>query len=163
MIILGIDPGLQHTGWGAIASEGNRLRFLTSGTIHTTRTAPLAERLLELHVGVQKVLETLQPDTAAMEETFVNVNGATTLKLGQARGALLLTLAIAAMPIHEYAPRLIKKTIVGSGAADKNQIQHMVKMLLPTAQFDSPDAADALAIALCHAQHSTLKRVLEKS
>lgn len=155
MIILGVDPGLQKTGWGVVAKEGNRLSFIGAGTITSSPKAPLSSRLLALHEGILEIITHYKPTTAAIEETFVNTNPASTLKLGQARGALLMTLAINGMDVHEYAATLVKKTIVGVGRAEKQQVQMMVEMLLPSAKgkIQGADAADALAIAICHAHH----------
>lgn len=152
-IILGIDPGLRKTGWGVIQSQNNNLKFIACGTIKTTDKKSLCQRLGELSKGLQKVIKEYDPDISAIEETFVNQNGQSTLKLGQARGALIVTLANADLEAHEYAPNLIKKSVVGAGRADKNQIAMMVKTLLPGANPDSEDAADALAIAICHSSH----------
>ena len=149
--ILGIDPGLRRTGWGAICCEGNRLSFLGSGTVTSNDTGSLAERLLELHGGLARVLTQWRPDEAAVEQTFVNVNAAATLKLGHARAIALLVPAAAGLAVAEYAPNAVKKAVVGAGHADKRQIRKMVQVLLPTADFSGDDAADALAIAITHA------------
>lgn len=154
MKILGLDPGLRFTGWGLIDSVDNRLRFLGAGRIEVPEKMEMAERLAFLHRELETLLAQLQPDQAAVEETFSNVNAKSTLKLGMARGVVLLAPALLGIPVGEYAANTIKKTVVGAGHADKTQIQHMVKMLLPQAQFDTPDAADALAIAICHAHHA---------
>lgn len=151
--ILGIDPGLRHTGWGVVTSGGGRLGFVDCGVISPAADMPLAARLQALHDGLAAVIAEHRPDSCAMEETFVSHNAATTLKLGQARGALLLTVGLAGLPVHEYAARLVKKSVTGTGRADKNQIIAMMGHLLPGAQITSPDAADALAVALCHAHH----------
>jgi crossover junction endodeoxyribonuclease RuvC len=156
MIILGIDPGLTHTGIGLIRAEGNNLRFIHSTRISPPVKAPLEVRLKTLHDAVQQICESFHPDIAAIEETFVNVNGQSTLKLGQARGALLLSLCIAGLSVHEYAARLVKKTLTGNGAAQKEQVAMMVQTLLPGSLAATPDAADALAIAITHAQHAPL-------
>lgn len=158
--ILGLDPGLRFTGWGLIESRNNHLRFLGAGRIAIPDDRDMAERLSFLHRELQRIIEGLRPDHAAVEETFSNTNAKSTLKLGMARGVVLLAPALLDIPVGEYAANTIKKTVVGAGHADKNQIQHMVKMLLPQAQFDSPDAADALAIAICHAHHlQTARRI----
>ena len=149
--IVGFDPGLRRTGWGAIDVISNRLIFVGSGLITSNHKSELAERLLELHNGVMGVLEKYGPEEVAVEQTFVNKDAAATLKLGQARAIALLAPAQLGLEVSEYAPNAVKKTVVGVGHADKNQVQTMVKMLLPKAQFDSEDAADALAIAICHA------------
>lgn len=151
--IVGIDPGLRHTGWGVIESQGSALRFLAAGTVKSDGKAQLAARLCQLHDGLADVLEVWRPDEAAVENTFVNRDAAATLKLGQARGVALLVPAKAALAVAEYAPNAVKKAVIGVGHGDKGQIQMMVKMLLPKACWDTEDAADALAIAICHAHH----------
>ena len=151
--ILGIDPGLRRTGWGMIAAEGNHLRFLACGSLATNERAALADRLLAIHRGLSVIVEMHAPDEAAVEATFVNKDAAATLKLGQARGIAMLVPAIAGLPVAEYAPNLVKKTIVGAGHSEKTQIRMMVGVLLPKADPQSNDAADALAIAVCHAHH----------
>lgn len=151
--ILGIDPGLRRTGWGAIACRGNAVSFLGAGTVTSDAKLSLAERLTMLHAGLEAIIRDISPHEAAVELTFVNRDAAATLKLGQARGIALLAPAQVGIPVAEYAPNLVKKTIIGVGHGDKKQIRMMVKVLLPKAEFDSDDAADALAIALCHAQH----------
>ena len=151
--IIGIDPGLRNTGWGIIGVQGTRLSYVADGTIKSDATAPLAERLLQLHEQLRDVVASFAPDEAAVEETFVNKDARATLKLGQARGIAMLVPAQAGLSVAEYAPNLIKKTVVGAGHADKHQIQAMVKILLPRAMPNSADSADALAIAICHAQH----------
>lgn len=153
MRVIGIDPGLRNLGWGVIEAEGTRLRHIANGTIHS-EGSDLAARLLTLHDGLRAVIEAHTPDTAAVEQTFVNKDAVATLKLGQARGIALLVPAQAGLSVGEYAPNAVKKTVVGVGHADKVQVQHMVRHQLPGVQFDSPDAADALAIAICHAFHS---------
>lgn len=151
--ILGIDPGLRRTGWGVVDSEGNRLVYVACGTVEPRDTLPLAERLLAIHDGLTKVLAEHAPAEAAVEQTFVNKDGAATLKLGQARGVAMLVPAMRGLLVAEYAPNLVKKTVVGAGHADKAQIQMMLKILLPKADPKSADAADALAIAITHAHH----------
>lgn len=151
--ILGIDPGLRHCGWGVIESEGSSLKFIACGAIHPKTTGTMSSRLIALHEGIQQVIATHRPQEVALEETFVSVNGQSTLKLGQARGAIQLSLALAELPVAEYAARLVKKSITGSGSADKHQMQHMVKLLLPHSDAATADAADALALAICHAHH----------
>jgi crossover junction endodeoxyribonuclease RuvC len=150
-IILGIDPGLGTTGWGVIRYQGNRLSHIANGQIRTNAKAPLPSRLLELDTAVAAIVTDYRPDAAAIEEIYVNKNPQTTLKLVQARGGLLLSLARAGLSVGEYAPRLIKKAIVGTGAAEKVQIDAMVQRLLPGVQIAGPDAADALAVAITHA------------
>ncbi|MFV0295860.1 MAG: crossover junction endodeoxyribonuclease RuvC [Hyphomicrobiaceae bacterium] len=151
--IIGIDPGLRRTGWGVIESDGVRLGYVASGHIKSTNDESLAWRLREIYEGLASVLGTLKPKEAAVEETFVNENPRATLKLGQARGMALLAPAMCGLKVAEYPPNLIKKTVVGAGHAEKRQIQLMVSMLLPKARFESADEADALAIAICHANH----------
>jgi crossover junction endodeoxyribonuclease RuvC len=151
--ILGIDPGLRRTGWGVVATEGSRLIFLACGSLATKDHAALAERLLAIHDGLRDVVSSHAPDEAAVEATFVNKNPAATLKLGQARGIAMLVPAIAGLPVAEYAPNLVKKTIIGAGHGEKAQIRMMIGVLLPKADPPSEDAADALAIAVTHAHH----------
>jgi crossover junction endodeoxyribonuclease RuvC len=151
--ILGIDPGLRRTGWGVIDVEGNRLIYIGCGSVESRDTLTLAERLLAIYEGLARVLGEFQPMEAAVEATFVNKDGASTLKLGQARGVAMLAPAMARILVAEYAPNQVKKTVVGAGHADKNQIRVMLGMLLPKADPQTPDAADALAIAITHAHH----------
>lgn len=153
--ILGIDPGLRRTGWGLIACAGNRLIYLACGSVETSDKAALSERLLTIHDGLSRIVEEFRPDEAAVEATFVNRDAVATLKLGQARGIALLVPAKAGVSVAEYAPNLVKKTIVGAGHAEKAQIRMMVGVLLPKADPQSEDAADALAIAVTHAHHRT--------
>ncbi len=153
--IIGIDPGLRRTGWGVIESDGVRLSYVASGHITSNAKESLAWRLRELFDGLSSVLGSMKPAEAAVEETFVNENPRATLKLGQARGMALLAPALKGLAVSEYPPNLIKKTVVGAGHADKRQIQMMVSMLLPKARFELADEADALAIAICHANHRT--------
>ena len=151
--ILGIDPGLRRTGWGVIEIDGNRLTYIGCGSVEPADTLPLASRLLGIHEGLAKVMGDFQPMEAAVENTFVNKDGVATLKLGQARGIAMMTPAMFGILVAEYAPNQVKKTVVGAGHADKNQIQMMLKILLPKAEPKSADAADALAIAITHAHH----------
>jgi crossover junction endodeoxyribonuclease RuvC len=151
--ILGIDPGLRNTGWGLIEAAGTRLTYVGCGSIHTDAATSLAERLALIHRSLARLVDDERPAEAAVEETFVNRDPQSTLKLGQARGAALAALALMELPVAEYAANLIKKTVVGVGHAEKAQVAMMVKMLLPASQAKSPDAADALAVAICHAQH----------
>ena len=151
--ILGIDPGLRSTGWGLIEQVGSRLSFLGCGAIRTDADTSLAERLAAIHRGVTDLIDANDPREAAVEETFVNRDPQSTLKLGQARGAALAALALMELPVAEYAANLIKKTVVGVGHAEKRQVAMMVRMLLPASNATGPDAADALAVAICHAQH----------
>lgn len=151
--IIGIDPGLRHTGWGVIEADGQRLAYVADGAVHSDASLPLADRLLQIHRQLLEVLDLFLPDEAAVEETFVNTDGRATLKLGQARGVVVLAPALRGIPVAEYAPNQIKKTVVGAGHAEKDQVKHMVRLLLPRAQTNTADSTDALAIALCHAQH----------
>lgn len=160
MRLIGFDPGLQITGWGVIEAVGNRLRYVADGLVTTSPKAALAERLVELHAGLTDVIREYAPEEAAVEETFVNKNAVSTLKLGQARGIVMLVPALAGLYVAEYLPNLVKKTVVGSGHAQKEQVQMMVKTLLPGAIIAGADAADALAVAICHAHHrGTAERV----
>src|SRR5664279_1015604 len=151
--ILGIDPGLRRTGWGVIEIDGNRLTFVGCGSVEPAEGLPLASRLLAIHEGLAAVLGDFRPVEAAVEQTFVNKDGVATLKLGQARGVAMLAPAMFGISVAEYAPNQVKKTVVGAGHADKNQILMMLKILLPKADPKSADAADALAIAITHAHH----------
>lgn len=160
--IIGIDPGLRHTGWGVIAVEGSRLGYLGSGTLRSKASDDLATRLCDLHEGLEAVIRELEPHEAAVENTFVNADPAATLKLGQARGIAMLAPARAGLAVAEYAPNAVKKAVIGAGHADKKQVQHMIRMLLPKSGFDSEHAADALAIAICHAHSRTPARVTER-
>lgn len=157
MRLLGIDPGLQRTGWGIIDAVGTRLSHVANGVVASDGSKPVAERLAELYEGLAAVIATHRPVAAAVEETFVNKNPTSTLKLGLARGVALLAPARAGLPVGEYPANLIKKTVVGAGHADKRQIQAMVRVLLPGCQIAGPDAADALAVAICHAHHGTAR------
>ena len=151
--IIGIDPGLRRTGWGIIASEGTRLSHIANGTLKTEASASLSERLLQIHTQLSAVLAEWTPDEAAVEETFVNKDARATLKLGQARGIALLVPASAGLLVAEYAPNMVKKSVVGAGHAHKDQISAMINILLPRCSPDSADAADALAVAITHAHH----------
>ena len=161
--IIGIDPGLRRTGWGIIESDGVRLSYVASGVITSDAGDVLAYRLRELYEGIAGVLASYKPAEAAVEETFVNENAKATLKLGQARGMALLAPAMKGLVVGEYPPNLIKKTVVGAGHADKKQIQVMIGFLLPKAKFESADEADALAIAICHANHRQVRRLEQAS
>ena len=159
MRLIGLDPGLRLTGWGVIDVDGNRLRHVAHGVIKVSVAGSLAERLCALFDGVAGVIAAQQPVEAAVEETFVNVNPGSTLKLGQARGVVVLAPARAGLPVFEYAANLVKKSVTGAGHADKRQIAMMVGRLLPGIDATA-DAADALAVAICHAHHrATAKRV----
>lgn len=160
VIILGIDPGLRATGWGAISADGCRLAFVASGTVTADAGDALSDRLAALYRGLEEVLARINPHEAAVEETFVSRNASSTLKLGQARGIALLAPARQGISVAEYAPALVKKTVVGTGAADKRQIRHMVARLLPRAEVLTDHAADALAVAICHASHRRMTVVL---
>lgn len=153
--ILGLDPGLRRTGWGVIDVAGSRLTYVGCGTILPPEHAPMGERLAALHRALAAVLEEFRPHEAAVEETFVNMNPASTLKLGQARGVVLLAPAVAGLPVAEYAATLVKKSVVGGGRAEKAQIRMMIQVLLPPAAPATEDAADALAVAVTHAHHRT--------
>ena len=160
--IIGIDPGLQYTGWGLIESAGSRLRHLGDGVISTVADAPLAERLATLHRGLIALLGDWQPDEAAVEHTYVNRNPGAALKLGQARGVLLLAPALVGIPVAEYQAMEVKRAVVGNGHAEKVQVAAMVRRLLPAAVIRRADAADALAVAICHAHHRGTQRALAK-
>jgi crossover junction endodeoxyribonuclease RuvC len=164
--IIGIDPGLRCTGWGVIEAEGTWLSYVADGSVRSDVDAPLATRLLQIHTQLADILLRHAPDEAAIEETFVNKDARATLKLGQARGAAMLAPALAGLSVAEYAPNLVKKSIVGAGHAEKDQVKHMVKVLLPRAELNTADSIDALAIAICHAHHrgaQTLVNILARS
>jgi crossover junction endodeoxyribonuclease RuvC len=162
MIILGLDPGLGTTGWGVIAADGNRLSHIANGQIKTDAKAPLPERLVVLDRALTDLILEYRPDGAAVEEVFVNSNPQSTLKLGQARGVILLGAAKSGITVGEYAARLVKKAIVGVGNADKAQIHAMVSRLLPGVKIAGADAADALAVAITHAHHVASARRMAK-
>ncbi|MDX1400981.1 MAG: crossover junction endodeoxyribonuclease RuvC [Kiloniellales bacterium] len=153
MRVLGLDPGLRNTGWGVIEAKGSSLRHLGNGVVRSNPKDDLAERLLALHEGIKAVMEGYRPDAAAVETTLANKNPASTLKLGMARGVALLTSASLGVEVGEYLPMIVKKAVVGTGHADKQQVQMMIKRLLPGCQISSSDAADALAVAVCHAHN----------
>lgn len=159
MRVLGLDPGLRHTGWGVIEASGNRLAHVGDGVVHAPTDLPLAERLVALFRQLAEILDRFRPDEAAVEETFVNKNAASTLKLGVARGVVLLAPAERGLPVAEYSANMIKKSVVGAGHAEKAQVQLMVRRLLPGCAIAEPDAADALAVAICHAHHAATARV----
>jgi crossover junction endodeoxyribonuclease RuvC len=159
--IIGIDPGLRHTGWGIIEAEGSRLSYVADGTVHSVTEDDLATRLLQIHQQILAVLNEFKPDEAAIEETFVNKDARATLKLGQARGVVMLAPVLLKIPVAEYAPNVIKKTVVGNGHAEKDQVKHMVKILLPRAELKTADSVDALAIAICHAHHRGSRKLQE--
>ncbi|MCW5751051.1 MAG: crossover junction endodeoxyribonuclease RuvC [Alphaproteobacteria bacterium] len=154
MRLLGLDPGLRSTGWGLIEVRGNRLSHVANGSVRSEAETDLPRRLVQLHDGLKAIIEQYRPDWAAVEETFVNKNPGSTLKLGQARAIALLVPAQAGIAIAEYSPNLIKKSVVGGGHAEKEQIHAMVRVLLPGVAISGPDAADALAVAICHAHHA---------
>jgi crossover junction endodeoxyribonuclease RuvC len=160
LIILGLDPGLACTGWGVIEAEGNRLRHVGNGHVRTDAAQPLGARLVKLDEALAAILADCRPGAAAVEEVFVNDNPQSTLKLGQARGVVLLAAAKAGLDVGEYAPSLVKKAVVGTGGADKSQVHAMVARLLPGAKIAGADAADALAVAITHAHHLSSARAL---
>lgn len=153
MIVLGLDPGLATTGWGVIRAEGNRLSHIANGRIATDAKAPLGARLVAIDAALTSLLAEHRPDGVAVEEVFMNKNPQSTLKLGQARGVVLLAAAKAGAEVGEYAARLVKKAVVGTGTAEKEQVHAMIARLLPGAAINGPDAADALAVAITHAHH----------
>jgi len=153
MRILGIDPGLLRTGWGIIDVDGNRLIHVAHGVVRPPVSLPLPKRLMVLYNGIVDVLLEYEPDEAAVEETFSNVNAESTIKLGHARGVVMVPPARAGLPIAEYAAKVVKKALVGTGGADKTQVAFMIRRLLPGAELTSGDAADALAVAITHAHH----------
>ena len=160
MRLIGLDPGLGVTGWGIIDVVDNRLAHVADGAVRTDRALSLARRLVQLADSIGEVIERFQPVEAAVEETFVNKNAVTTLRLGQARGIALMVPARAGLAVTEYLPNLVKKSVVGSGHAAKEQVQMMVRMILPSAEIATADAADALAVAICHAHHrQTAQRI----
>ncbi len=160
--LLGLDPGLRTTGWGVVDIADNRLVWIADGIVTSDEKLSLAERLAQLHRGVLQIIAEFKPDEAAIEETFVNRNPASTLKLGQARGAVLLAPALAGLLVAEYSPLLVKKSVVGVGRAAKDQVGMMVRQLLPACKTASEDAADALAVAICHAHHRRHASLLAK-
>jgi crossover junction endodeoxyribonuclease RuvC len=158
--ILGLDPGLGTTGWGVIEAHGNRLAHVANGQARTDSAAPIAQRLASLATELETILTEHQPDGAAVEEVFVNQNPQSTLKLGQARGVVLMCAARAGLEVGEYSPTLVKKAVVGTGGAEKAQVHAMVSRLLPGVKIVGPDAADALAVAITHAHHlATARRI----
>lgn len=161
--ILGLDPGLRFTGWGIVQLEGNRLKHIAHGVVKSTSTLSFGERLRQIYEGVEKVIDTYSPDEAAVEETFVNKNPNSTLKLGMARGVVMVVPALKDLDIHEYSANRIKKTVVGAGHAEKEQVITMVGHLLPTAGELTSDAADALAAAICHSHFREAQHYLQKA
>jgi crossover junction endodeoxyribonuclease RuvC len=160
--IIGIDPGLRRTGWGIIDSDGVRLAYVACGSVCSDEGEALGVRLRQLFDGLQEVLARLSPVEAAIEQTFVNRDASATLKLGQARGMALLAPALNGLRVAEYPPNVVKKTVTGAGHGEKRQIQAMVGFLLPRARFESADEADALAIAICHANHRTSAQAIAR-
>ena len=163
MRILGLDPGLRNTGWGIVDAVDNRLRHVADGVIRPATDVPLAGRLVQLHDAIRAVIAGYAPDEAAVEETFVNKNPESTLKLGQARGVVLLVPALSGLPVGEYAATLVKQAVVGTGRAAKEQVGMMVRTLLPGCLAETADAADALAVAICHAHHRGTQQRLAKA
>jgi crossover junction endodeoxyribonuclease RuvC len=159
--ILGLDPGLRRTGWGVIAVEGSRLSHIAHGVIAPSDSLPLSDRLLALFEAVSEIIIQHSPDEAAVEETFMTANGASTLKLGHARAAVMIAPARAGLTVAEYAAKVVKKAVVGTGGADKAQVAFMIARLLPTAGSPTADAADALAVAIAHAHARTARRRIE--
>ena len=153
MRILGIDPGLRFTGWGIIDYVGSTPKHIANGTIKTTTKLQMAARLAQIMRQMQDLIKTWAPETVAIEETFMHNNAGSALKLGQARGVAMMVPAMSGLNVYEYAPNLIKKSVVGAGHANKDQVQMMLKVLMPNVDLDSEHSADALAIALCHAHH----------
>jgi crossover junction endodeoxyribonuclease RuvC len=158
MRLIGLDPGLRNTGWGVIDVSGNRLIHVADGSVQPDPGESLAWRLRELHDGLMEILSLYTPDEAAVEETFVNRNASSTLKLGEARGVVLLAPALAGLRVAEYSANRIKKSVVGVGHANKEQVQQMVRRLLPACEISSADAADALAVAICHAHFGATEK-----
>jgi crossover junction endodeoxyribonuclease RuvC len=161
--ILGLDPGLQHTGWGLVEHDGFRLRFVADGVISTSAGDELHHRLLLLHRGLAQVIAEMAPDEAAVEHTYVARNPESALKLGQARGVVLLAPALAGLAVREYGAMEVKRAVVGNGHAAKEQVQAMVRQLLPGVTFKRADAADALAIAICHAHHRSTRNAYSRA
>jgi len=153
MLLLGIDPGLRNMGWGIIKAQGNKLHYVGDGVVATDAKLDIPKRLVQLYDGLKNIIEEYEPEEAAVEETFVNANPISSLKLGQARGIALFVPSKFGLPVNEYSPNLIKKSVVGSGHASKEQIQMMINIILPGCKFYSADSADALAVAICHAHH----------
>jgi crossover junction endodeoxyribonuclease RuvC len=160
LLIVGLDPGLGCTGWGLIEAEGNRLRHVANGQVRTDPKQALPARLVRLESGLGEILDAHRPGEAAVEEVFLNENPQSTLKLGQARGVVLLAAARRGIEVGEYAPRLVKKAVVGVGGAEKAQVHAMIQRLLPGVKIAGPDAADALAVAITHAHHLASRRAI---
>ncbi len=159
MRVIGLDPGLRKTGWGVIEAKDNRLRHVANGVIATNPSQTLAERLVRIHQELARIIEIENPEEAAVEVTLANKNPTSSLKLGMARGVTLLTPALADLPVTEYQPLVVKKAVVGTGRADKRQVAMMIAHLLPGCAIAGPDAADALAVAVCHAHSAASKRI----
>ncbi len=157
MRLLGLDPGLRHTGWGIINAKDENIKWIASGSISPKSSLSLSARLKKIHIEINKVIKEYNPEVAAVEEVFVNMNGQSTLKLGMARGAAITTCAIHDMLVFEYAPRRVKKSLTGSGRAQKDQVKSMVQILLPGCKVKSEDESDALAVAICHTFFSQSK------
>jgi crossover junction endodeoxyribonuclease RuvC len=162
-LILGIDPGLRFTGWGLVQSDGNRLRHMADGVIATDAGQPVPDRLRAIYEGLTALIAAHRPAEAAVEETYVNRNGAATLKLGYARGVALLAPALAGLRVSEYGAKAVKSAVVGNGNADKAQVADMVRRLLPGATLKRADASDALAVAICHAHHRATRLVIAQA
>ena len=160
--LLGIDPGLQRTGWGMIDATGNRLSHVANGTVTSEPKAPLGERLKQLFDGLTDVIETWNPDAAAVEISFVTTGSIATMRLGQARGIAMVVPTLAGLNVAEYDPKVVKKAVVGKGNAAKEQVDHMVNVILPGCKINGADAADALAIAICHAHHAQTEAVIDR-
>lgn len=161
MRVLGIDPGLERTGWGIIDVDGSRLSFVTAGVIRSKSSEKMTVRLCRIDTDLTDIILQYKPQTAAIEETFVNKNAGSSLKLGQARGVAILAPARAGLDVAEYAANMVKKSVVGAGHAAKDQVAMMIKVLLPTSGELAADAADALAVAICHAHHAQSRRVMK--
>ncbi len=159
MRVIGLDPGLRRTGWGVIEAEGSRLRHVANGLVESDEACDLARRLVQLHEGLLEILERHRPEQAAVEMTLVNKNPTSSLKLGLARGVVLMTPARVGLPVAEYLPNIVKKAVVGSGHADKQQVSMMVARLVPGCPVANRDAADALAVAICHCHHASTRRL----
>ena len=162
MILIGFDPGLGTTGWGVIAADGNRLSHVANGQIKTEPSMELSRRLYLLHGALSEIIRTYRPEAAAVEEVLGNSNAQSTLKLGQARGVVLLAAALAEVSVGEYHPSIVKKAVVGTGGAEKRQVQAMVQILLPGVKLAGPDAADALGVAITHAHHLASARAMRR-
>ncbi len=163
MIILGIDPGLNRTGWGVISAQGNHIKYVACGVATSDPKQEMPERLLHLFNEIKKVVEKYKPDEAGIEETFVNKNALSSLKLGHARAAAMLAISLSNIPVAEYAAKSVKKAVVGVGKAEKEQVMAMIKHILPGANVGSEDAADALAVAICHCNYASAKHLISSA